>query len=133
VLLMTRFPTTNKTYKLYREFIYAPQSLYMHLLIRYMSATIDTANGTDCNVCILTTNGPLELRHLRTQSSATRRTSRQANSPVIRIRQCPPRDGPDFPDRRFGRHRQTFSYRLGSRHRYQPVWLLEANLSSEEA
>ena len=49
MLLMTRFLTTNKRYKLYREFIYAPQSRYMRLLDRYISARIDTANGADCN------------------------------------------------------------------------------------
>ena len=42
--------TTNKRYKLYREFIYAPQSRYMRLLDRYMTATYDTANDADCTV-----------------------------------------------------------------------------------
>lgn len=43
--------TTNKRYKLYREIIYAPQSRYMRLFDRYMSAAYDTANGADCSLC----------------------------------------------------------------------------------
>ena len=70
---MTRYVHYKQRYKLYREFIYAPQSRYMRLLDRYMTATYDTANDADCT--------ELSTTHTVTVSSLTQ-SNKQANKQI---------------------------------------------------